>query len=239
MYQREYEFAKNNILLTRTSDQNQIIIDNQLLHANRDQGLILHLGKLIEKNSQGEFIAIKSLSTAKVFSLSGEALDIIIQKNNATLEDGETRVIGDDLIASLFYYKRQSDDRMDKNLIDAMPYIVTDKYPALKAAQVNTQVEFDHAFRSVVQEPEYQGKRLLFISGLNVDISPTEGQIFPLIKFIPWATYYQDERGKHQTWEQAELYQRLKSQKAENPDKVDLEYAITKMESEHEIILPF
>jgi hypothetical protein len=121
----------------------------------------------------------------------------------------------------------------------AMPYIVTDEWPALKAAQVNTQVEFDHAFRSVVQEPEYQGKRLLFISGLNVDISPKEGQLFPLTKFIPWAAYYQTADGKQETWEQAELYERLKAQSSDNPDQVDLEAAIATMGSEKEIKLPF
>ena len=118
-------------------------------------------------------------------------------------------------------------------------HIVSDSWPALKAAQVNTQVEFDHAFRSVVQEPEYQGKQLLFISGLNVDISPQEGQLFPLTKFIPWAAYHQTSDGRHQTWEQAELFEKLKAQSTDNPDQVDLESAIKLMEMEQEIKLPF
>jgi hypothetical protein len=33
------------------------------------------------------------------------------------------------------------------------------------------------------------GKNLLFISGVNVDISPREAFPFPLIKFVPWAAY--------------------------------------------------
>jgi hypothetical protein len=90
-----------------------------------------------------------------------------------------------------------------------------------------------------VQEPEYQGKQLLFISGLNVDISPEEGQIFPLTKFIPWAAYYQTADGKHQTWEQAELYDMLKAQPIDNPDQVNLEDAIEIMGQHEEIILPF
>ena len=61
--------------------------------------------------------------------------------------------IGRHLSPDSFSFKRQSNDHLENNLINAMPYIVTSKWPALKAAQVNTQVEFDNAFRSVVQEP--------------------------------------------------------------------------------------
>jgi len=239
-YQHEYQFAQNNILIKKIQGQYQVLIDNFLLHDEREQGLILNLGKIVEKNEHGEMIALKSLSTSKAFPLANDLLDII-EKDSKTqqLNEGESREIGNQLTADLFYYKRQSEDTMDKNLIAAMPYIVTDRFPALKAAQINTQVEFDNAFRSVVQEPEYQGRKLLFISGLNVDISPEKGQIFPLTKFIPWAAYYQTVDGEHQTWEQAELYQRLKSQSAENPDQVDLEQAIINMEILEEIILPF
>jgi len=77
------------------------------------------------------------------------------------------------------------------------------------------------------------------MSGLNVDISPREGQVFPLAKFIPWAAYVQDENGHHQTWEQAELYEQLQVQSTENPDHIDLETAIDMMEGAEEIRLPF
>ncbi len=239
-YQNEYHFAQNNILLTKKDGKFQVLIDNLLLHNERPQGLMLNLEQLVEKSTEGKIIAIKSLSTSKAFPLSTEVLEKIKNNNQAdTLKEGELKAIGNNLTPDLFHFKRQSDDSMDKNLINAMPYIVTDKYPALKAAQVNTQVEFDHAFRSVIQEPEYQGKKLLFISGLNVDISPEKGQIFPLTKFIPWAAYHQTADGKHETWEQAELYERLKAQPYENPDQVNLENAIKDMEELQEIILPF
>jgi len=99
-------------------------------------------------------------------------------------------------------------------------------------------VEFDRAFRTVVQEPAYQGKKVMFISGLNVNISPSEGRLFPLTKFIPWAGYIQNMDGSYETWEQTELYQKLKQQPAVNPDKVDLESAIEEMEKAQEIRLP-
>jgi hypothetical protein len=117
--------------------------------------------------------------------------------------------------------------------------VVASEWPALTAAQANTQVEFDRAFRTIVQEPSYRGKKVLFISGLNVDISPSPGQVFPLTKFIPWAAYVQDEQGNHETWEQAELYQRLMEQPTENPDQENLEKAIEDMRQVQEIKLPF
>ena len=235
-YLKEYEFAQNNMLLIKGHDGYQIAIDNSLLHQERKHGLILKLDRLIEKTKSGEIHALNSLSTSKVFSASTKLIRKL--KINEWL-DGESRPIGKYLDHDLFYFKRQSTDEMDENLINAMPYIVTSDWPALKAAQVNTQVEFDRVFRSVVQEPEYKGKRLLFISGLNVDISPEVGQLFPLTKFIPWAAYYQTIDGKHETWEQPELYERLKQQSIDNPDQVNLEEAIHEMGSRQELKLPF
>jgi len=126
-----------------------------------------------------------------------------------------------------------------KNRIDVMPNVVTSPWPALTAAQANTRVEFDWAFRTIVQEPAYREKKVLFISGLNVDISPQEEQVFPLTKFIPRAAYVQDENGNHQTREQAELYEQLQAQSTKNPDQFDLETAIEMMERAKEIRLPF
>ena len=233
-YLKEYEFAKHNILLSKENEKYLVAIDNWLLHGERNEGLLLKLDQLIERSTLGEIHALKSLSTSKVFLASKALIESV---GSDSWEN--SKIIGEALKAEMFSFKRESSDHMDLNLVAAMPYIVTDKWPALKAAQVNTQVEFDHAFRSVVQEPEYQGKHLLFISGLNVDISPKEGQLFPLTKFIPWAAYYQTADGKQETWEQAELYERLKAQPIENPDQVDLEDAIKVMGLEQEIKLPF
>jgi len=234
-YEKEYEFAKENILLTRNSNTYTITIDNWLLHAEREQGLMLKLDHLLKKNADGKISALKSLSTSKIFAISNRFLKTIANH----CAEGETKAIGERLHPDLFSFKRESTDPVELNLINAMPYILASDWPALKAAQVNTQVEFDRAFRSVVQEPEYQGKRLLFISGLNVDISPEIGQLFPLTKFVPWAAYYQTPDGKHETWEQEELYQRLKAQSLDNPDQVNLEEAIKEMRGQQEIQLPF
>lgn len=235
-YLKEYEFAKNNIMILKEDGIINIAIDNWLLHSERKEGLLLKVDQLLETSNSGEILALKSLSTSKIFRASKQLTELLTSNDS---DSNSIQKIGNLLAPDMFTYKRQSDDHIDRNLIDAMPYIVTDQWPALKAAQVNTQVEFDHAFRSVVQEPEYQNKRLLFISGLNIDISPNEGQLFPLTKFIPWAAYYQTADGQQETWEQAELYERLKKQPLENKDQVDLEEAIRIMTLEKGIQLPF
>jgi len=212
-----------------------------LLHAERDEGLLLKLDRIVKVDSQGNPIPEISKSTAKVFSASQALIDSLGDYEWKS----ESEPIGHRLNPDFFFYKRnishhhEGSDHLEKNLIDVMPYVVTSKWPALSAAQANTQVEFDRAFRTIVQEPAYRNKKILFISGLNVDISPEEGQVFPLTKFIPWAAYVQDEHGNHQTWEQAELYEQLQAQSSENPDQVDLETAIEIMEKAKEIQLPF
>jgi len=64
---------------------------------------------------------------------------------------------------------------------------------------------------------------LQVLQGLNanVDISPNEGQLFPLTKFIAWSAYYQTEVWEQETWEQEELQKKLKAQPLDNPDQVD------------------
>ena len=144
--------------------------------------------------------------------------------------------IGDALTPNLFYFRRKivSDEEgrghLERNLIRFMPQIVTAPAPALTAAKINTQIEFDRAYRTLVTEPAYRGKRLLFVAGLNVDVSPTPGRIFPLTTFVPWAAYWQSPNGQGETWEQDELRGRLLEQTTDNPHQVDLETAIHEME---------
>ncbi len=241
-YLHEYEFASQNIFLTRINDEIKVIVDNQLLHAEREEGLLLNLEKIVKMDELGKLIPERSKSTAKIFSVSPALLDYF---NTDELKNGQSEPIGKHLHPDLFLFKRkisqhhEGRDHLEKNLINVMPYVVTSKWPALTAAQANTQVEFDRAFRTIIQEPSYKNKKILFISGLNVDISPQEGQVFPLTKFIPWAAYVQDEDGSHHTWEQAEVFEKLLAQSTDNPDQLDLETAIEIMESAEEIHLPF
>ena len=240
-YLHEYEFARNNIYLLKENGQTKIIIDNQLLHTQREEGLILKLDQFVDVDKQGRPIPETSHSTSKIFTVS-ESLNKYLENYQWKTQ---AEAIDKLLHPDLFYFKRnisghpEGRDHLEKNLINVMPYIVTSKWPALTAAQANTQVEFDRTFRSISQDPAYKGKKVLFISGLNVDISPQKDQRFPLTKFIPWAAYIQDEQGNQQTWEQTELFEKLKAQSTENPDQINLEAAIEIMERTQEISLPF
>ncbi|WP_455217970.1 hypothetical protein, partial [Kaarinaea lacus] len=71
-YQNEYEFASNNILLHRFDGHESIIVDNQLLRDDRDEGLLLRLDKLIQRDNNDQRIPLKILSTAKVFTAATE-----------------------------------------------------------------------------------------------------------------------------------------------------------------------
>jgi hypothetical protein len=241
-YLQEYLFAQNNIILRINKGQHEIVIDNQLLNGARNEGILLNLEKLIAMDTTGSPIVQSCLSTSKTFSASRAFVESI---NKYTWKAAQGEAIGENLSPELFSFRRdishhpEGHDHLEINLLDVMPHIATSKWPALTAAQANSQVEFDRTFRTITQEPAYQGKKVLFISGLHVDISPRKGQLFPLTKFIPWAAYIQDTDGSHLTWEQTELYEKLKAQSTTNPDQVDLESAITAMESVKEIILPF
>ena len=116
-----------------------------------------------------------------------------------------------------------------------MPWIVTSQAPLLDAAKANTQIEFDRTFRTIVKDKCYRGKKIVYISGLNIDISPQKDQMFPLTKFIPWAAFIQSEDGTQLIIEQEELFSILKSQSDENPDQIDMEEVIKVMGKAQEV----
>ena len=232
-YVDEYNFAKNNIYLHKQNDNCFITIDNNLLDETRDRGLFLNMDKVVEK-ADGQFIPIKSYSTSKCFKASALMANIfewVIDK----------KTIGTDLSPEFFYYKHEiSGDlegrsHLEQNLLPVMPWVVTSRSPLLTAAKANTQIEFDRAFRTIVKEKGYQGKRVIYIAGLHIDISPQPGMLFPLTKFIPWAAFVQDETGNQRIIEQDELVEILKSQSKENADQIDMDTAISIMESVEEV----
>ncbi len=231
-YREEYDFACQQVLLDREGGRPAVVIDNQLLATGREEGLFLNL-ELITRSPE----VITALSTAKSF-LASEMLENRIghawpQKRTA---------IGHFLFPDLFRFRRKTNDMfasglLNRNLVDEMPMIISSSSPALAAAQVNAQVEFDRTFRTIVKEKAYRGKRVVFVSGIHIDISPREEQLFPLTKFVPWAAYIQNENGAGYTLEQDELYARLAQQSTKNPHKIDLTEAIHQMEEEPEVQL--
>lgn len=237
-YQNEYEFAQQNILLHMHGGQECVLVDNQLLREDRDEGLLLRLDKLIDTDPSGKRIPLETLSTAKVFAASPALIDRV---GKSAFSGTTPQAMGSNLNADLFYFRRsiprmeEGVDHLEHNLIRYMPQIVTAPSPMLTAAQINTQIEFDRTFRTIVKEHRYQRKRVLFIAGLHIDISPQAGQLFPLTKFVPWAAYLQDRDGSHSTLEQREVVQALEQQSTSNPDQINLEAAIQVMTEAREI----
>lgn len=231
-YEEEYKFACKQISLGRDNGKPVVIIDNQLLRDDRPKGLFLNLDKLIKNQDM-----IHAYSTAKSYL----AADSFIERLGDAWPD-EPTPIQTKLYPEFFTFKNETDDMvasgiLNRNLLHAMPGIITSKYPELVAAQVSAQMEFDRTFRTIVKEKAYRGKKVVFISGIHIDVSPREGQLFPLTKFVPWAAYIQNENGEGYTLEQNELHRLLMKQSKENPHKIDLTEAIHKMEKEPEIHL--
>ncbi|HEY5790488.1 MAG TPA: hypothetical protein VIX81_07675 [Gammaproteobacteria bacterium] len=240
-YLEEHRFARDNVGLQRDGERVWVTIDNQLLREERPEGLVLRLDRLLAGGAEG-LTPNRILSTAKTFAAApGFAAGLDLER----VPGDRPRPIGDDLTPELFSYHHVigEDDEgrrhLERNLIRFMPHIVTAPAPLLMAAQLNTQVEFDRTFRSIVREHAYSNKRLLFVSGLHIDISPQPGQLFPLTKFVPWAAYLQQPDGGHRIIEQEELVELLRAESTENPDQVDLEAAIAQMAAAREVQIPF
>ncbi|HUT39999.1 MAG TPA: hypothetical protein VM011_01550 [Gammaproteobacteria bacterium] len=236
-YLDEYAFACENIFLEKSGDQYIVTIDNQLLNESRGEGLFLNLERIVRQHN-GSPQPARTLSTARSYP----AADVLVRLLPETLWTAAGRTaIGVHLVPELFRFKRdiggdiEGRSHLERNLLNPMPWIVTSTSPLLVAAQVNTQAEFDRAYRSIVKEKRYRDKRMVFVSCLNIDISPRPGQTFPLTKCVPWAAYIQDGAGSHHTLEQAELVAQLRQQSTENTDQIDLESAIHRMEQEQEI----
>jgi len=237
-YENEYAFAQDNMFLERQGDDHLVIIDNQLLNENREEGLFLNLDKMVKRQENREILPLKSYSTSKCYLASNAFRDLLRGYDWPT---GRRERLGARLRPELFRYKREiaddleGRDHLERNLFNPMAWIVTSPSPLLAAAKINTQVEFDRSFRTIVKEHRYWGKKLAYIAGLNIDISPQPGQVFPLTKFVPWAAYVQDTDGSHYTLEQSELMAKLKEQSSDNPDQIDLEEAIQVMGAAQEI----
>ncbi len=238
-YEQEYSFAQKNISFSVLNGQKVVIIDNQFLDKNREQGLFLSLEKMIdfsEGASHPEPIHV--LSTSKMFRINPTFKSRL---SPSLWETDKQVLIKDRLTADLFYFKRhvsttiEGRDQLEFNLGRYMAQIVTSDSPSLTAAVANTQIEFDRTYRTLVKEPGYCGKNLAFIAGINIDISPQKGQLFPVTKFIPWAAYVQTVNGEQVILEQKEIVAALKAQSTENLDRIEMSKAIQIMEETPEI----
>ncbi|MBW2635229.1 MAG: hypothetical protein JRE14_14110 [Deltaproteobacteria bacterium] len=239
-YLKEYEFARNNITFSRIGDDVAVVIDNLLLNHEREAGIFLNIDQFVAMEAGSIPEPLNVFSTSKAFRINP---DLRNRLSKAFWQEGQRTPVGDALTANLFYYKKrvsaalEGRDQLERNLGHGMARIVTSAFPALAAAQANTQIEFDRAYRTIITEDGYQGKNLAFIAGINIDISPRPGQLFPLTKFVPWAAYIQTRGGRTFLLEQEELVETLLSQSIENPDKIEMSRAIQAMEDTPEIII--
>lgn len=244
-YLEQYRIAQSEVLLEHFDGELCLRIDNGLLRGKRQEGLFLRLSRLVKRDAEGNFSPLHTHSTAKSF-VASEALRQELAHLEPELQEGQRIPIGDQLKPGMFFFRRELDDTVEGhnhqelNLIYPMPWIVTSPWPLLTAAQINTQVEFDRTLRTVAHADIFRDKCLLYISGLNIDISPQPGEPFPTTKYVPWAAFLRDRKGGHRIMEQAELVSLLRQQSKDNPDQVDLDMAIRQMaEAESvEIVAP-
>jgi len=236
-YQAEYDYARRNILLGSIDGTPTIFIDNHLLAEDRSEGLFIRREKLIANALAGP---IKNLSTSKAFTAAPEW----VAKLPADLWARGRAPIGDWLTADMFEFRRtpvvgsEGLDLLELSLSPAMPALVTSANPALDAARYHTQMEFDRTYRSLQGAPEYRGKNLLFIAGLNIDVSPPDSLPFPLTKFVPWAGYFMSRDGTSMLLEQDALVEKLKAQSSTNPDQISFDAAIRAMGDAEGVVLP-
>ncbi len=236
-YQDEYESARRLISFGSIDGEPAIIIDNQLLAADRAEGLFPRLDRFIDA---GAASPIKIFSTSKAFAPAQEwkaSLDPAIWRADPT-------PIGDRLRAEHFLFRRrpiegpEGHDFLEDALAPAMPALITSAHPALDAARYHTQFEFDRAYRSLRASPDYRGKHLLFIAGLNIDVAPPPTMPFPLTKFAPWAAYFRGRDGRELLFEQEALSELLMSQPASNPNQLLFDAAIGAMAAAEGIRIP-
>lgn len=239
-YSQEYDFVKENLFLEYKNNKMLISLDNNLLSATRNDGLCLNFDKLLGTDNLDDLVPVESLSTAKSYMIPDKLLVWI--PASKWPKEGKRIPIGNLLHPQLFHFKRahiaqdnEGFDHLENNLLPYMNWIVTSASPMLEAAKVNSQVEFNRTFRTMQNEAEYQGKNLLYIAGLNIDISPQKDQLFPLTKFVPWAAYLQRKNGSYEIIEQDKLFALLMKQSDENLSKMDFSDAIADMKKIKEV----
>lgn len=224
-YMEKYQFARNHIWLHTHNDKACVIIDKELLIDPHAEGLHLKLEKLAD-HDQG---ILEESSTTITYAAPHDLIESI---GKDRFDDEDSLLIGDALSAELFDFKRQlseqteGPDHLEKNLFPYMSQVVTHHFPALLAAEINTQMEFERVRLNLATSLAYQGKRLLFISGLNIDVSPQGEQLFPQSQFVPWAAYIRQPDGSETLLDQTQLSGILKAQDINNAEAIDLEAAM-------------
>jgi hypothetical protein len=239
-YLEQYQFAKERIFLHRDDRGRHLITaKNSFIdfasHPVKD-GLVLHLERIVAPNENGNIHPISAVSTSQTYEVS-ENFRKRIDQTGYTWKNGSGESIGDYLTEDLFYFREEFHETdesilLERNLIEFMPIIVTSKNPPLRAAKINIQLEFARTVESIRRGSEYKEKNLLYIAGLNIDIS--EYKDYPATTyFVPWAAHIQLKDGTPEEYihplEQERISALIAEQDSVNPEQADLKEEIGRM----------
>jgi len=239
-YLEQYLFARERIFLHRDDQGKYLIrVRNSFIDFASHQvktGLVLRLPNIVKVADDGVIRPQSASSTTQTYEVS-EEFRKRIDAAGYEWKSGQGKPIGDLLTDDLFFYREdfhETDESiwLERNLIEFMPKIVTSRYPSLQAAKTNIQFEFARAVESIRRGDEYKGRNLLYVAGLNIDIS--EYDEFPAnTYFVPWAAHIQLQDGTPEQYthpmEQEMLFKKLMEQSIENPDQASLKEEISRM----------
>lgn len=235
-YIQEYEEMHKKVWLGVQGDDMQVVISNDALREDdgNNEGMFLHIDKIV---ADGVDRPILRQSFSRVYRASAwftkRARSVVSNAGGSAA----VRLPLGFLDESMCYFKKPSLPKTEATymhhlLLPQMPKILSGSLdPELTAALIVMQSEFDRTVRFLSTSPAYKGKKLLFVSGLNVDASPDEDeeQAFSSTSFLPWAAYVQNPARGAYILEQMELYDEMQSQPIENPDAIDLEASMAQM----------
>mmetsp|Transcript_48148 Transcript_48148/g.104847 ORF Transcript_48148/g.104847 Transcript_48148/m.104847 type:complete len:503 (-) Transcript_48148:65-1573(-) len=241
-YREQYEKTLGRI---RVKVQGETVLvslsDSISLDMSDGHYIVLNYDKLLESGSLENPVAKQS--TGKVYKASGRfAADIreAFAIEGAT-KKGEWRTLEEPTFRkafkpSMFSFKAPpldgEENRLERLLLPHMPFVLNGPCDAeLMSAMTACQAEFGRTVHSVEYAPAYQGKNLIVISGVNVDVSPRPGDddAFPATVFLPWSAYVQVADGRRRMLEQAELIDALMEQSDVNLDAIDIEQCIEEL----------
>jgi hypothetical protein len=237
-YLEQYQFSKDQIFLSKSDTGIFLItVENSFIdfftHPVKN-GLVLRLQNIAKVSENGCINPIGTSSTMQSFEVT-EEFKIRMDLTGYEWKPGNGECIGDHLTEDLFFFREnfhETDDSilLERNILDFMPRIVTSMNPMLTAAKINIQNEFARAVESIRRCKEYEGKNLLYISGLNIDISEYE-TFPPTTYFVPWAAHIQaqDNPGSRYPLEQQALFDLLMEQSTSNTDEINLREEVARM----------
>ncbi len=239
-YLEQYHFARERIFLRKDDHGHCLItVKNSFIDFVSNpvaQGLVLRLNNIVAEDSAGLIRPFASASTTQTYKVS-EPFKRRLDDLGYSWLPGEGQSIGSLLSADLFFFREdfhETDDSilLERNLIEFMPSIVSARFPPLRAAKTNIQLEFARVVESIRRSDAYKGRSLLYIGGLNIDISESED--LPVMNyFVPWAAHVQLKDGTPAEYthpiEQDALHAKLMAQSPENPDQIDLKENIRRI----------